>query len=167
MGKGLATVEREAQTRTSRAAQDKEQHALQRVGGAVDRRIPPHATASRGNQSQIYGEEHLLSAQAPAVSESEHGAARAPDTGTADAVHSELRVTLLGGERGGAPDPGTNEPDIGGIGKRRGGTDTGVMGGPATTATARVSGDNGIGALLLAGYTRRGGILGSRTNKLL
>jgi len=85
------------------------------------RGISPRATAAAW-ESQIYGTErwlpHALEAQTIAIHHNTLSTAKHADTRAEAAFDGELNVTLLGGERGGAPNPGTNKPDIGRVGQR-------------------------------------------------
>jgi len=86
------------------------------------RGISPRATAAAWDESQIYGTErwlpHALEAQTIAIRHDALDTAKQADTRAEAAFDGELDVTLLGGKRGGAPDPGTDKPDIGRIRQR-------------------------------------------------
>lgn len=119
--------------------------------------VSTNAAAGR-DESQVYGEGRrradALGAQAAAVRKGAGGTStistRTGTGGTEAGVDGELRVDVLGRERGGAADTGADEPDPG-AGERRGGADTKLMGRP-TRGIPDVAGDLWVG--ILAGHGR-------------
>jgi hypothetical protein len=138
-----------------RAAQDKEQHTLQRDGGTDQTmaNISTDAAATGAHQSEIHGKGRrwpadAIGAEAVAICEGESAggpATRTNGRGSTAAIDSELGIDVFGSERGGTPGAGANKLDTC-AGNDRGGVDARVMG-----AAACISSDLWVGVLARCG----------------